>query len=72
MARKRTKAKPTTSPPKVSRQKQNKVVYEMWLTKKANRGPMEDRLAAEGLLLKDLQGRRRPPLPKTLKRKVSK
>jgi hypothetical protein len=56
MAGKRTKTKPTTSRPAANRQKSKKVAYEMWLTKKASRGPMEDRLAAEGLLLKDLQG----------------
>ena len=73
MARKRTKKKRTTSRPGVSRQKRNKVAYEMWLTKKANRGPMEDRLAAEGLLLKDLQGRGRPKRSqKAPRRKVSK
>jgi hypothetical protein len=73
MARKDTKTKATTSPPAVKMQKRNKVAYEMWLTKKASRGPMEDRLAAEGLLLKDLQGRGRPRLSqKAPKRKASK
>jgi hypothetical protein len=73
MARKDTKTKPTTSRPAVKRQKANKVAYEMWLTKKASRGPLEDRLAAEGLLLKDLQGRRRPrPSQNASKRKAPK
>jgi hypothetical protein len=73
MARKQTKTKATSSRPAVNGQKRNKVAYEMWLTKKASRGPMEDRLAAEGLLLKDLQGRGGPRRSqKAPKRKASK
>jgi hypothetical protein len=71
MARKHAKTKPTTSRP--ASKKRDKVAYEMWLTKKASRGPMEDRFAAEGLLLKDLQGRARPKgLQKVPGRKASK
>ena len=72
MARKQTKTKPTTSRPAVNRQKKDKVSYEMWLTKKASRGPLEDRLAAEGLLLKDLQGRGPSRSQKAPRRKASK
>jgi hypothetical protein len=36
--------------------KEDKLAYEMWLNKKVTRGPAKDRLAAEGLLLQELQG----------------
>jgi hypothetical protein len=74
MARKQAKTKRPASRPAVKRQKSDKVAYEVWLTKKANHGSMEDQLAAEGLLLKDLQGRGGPKRskPKAAKRKTSK
>ncbi len=74
MAGKPAKTKPLASRPSVKREKSDKVAYEMWLTQKANHGPMEDQLAAEGLLLKDLQGRGGPKRSQhtASKRKASK
>lgn len=74
MPRKQAKTKPTASRPTAKRKKSDKVAFEVWLTKKADHGPMEDQLAAEGLLLKDLQGRGGPrrAKPGAPKRKASK
>ena len=73
MARKQTKTKRPASRPVAKRKKSDKVAFEVWLTKKADHGPMEDQLAAEGLLLNDLQGRSRPKRSKPkAKRKASK
>jgi hypothetical protein len=73
MSRKQAKTKPTASRPAVKPQ-EDKLAYEMWLTAEVKHGPVEDRGAAEGLLLKELQ--RRGPLKrtgtKTLRRKASK
>jgi len=60
MSRKRAKFKSTISRHPIKPKKRDKLAYEVWLTNKANHGSMEDRLAAEGLLLKDLQRRQRP------------
>jgi hypothetical protein len=35
--------------------KKDPLAYEMWLTREADRGPVEERAAAEDLLLKELQ-----------------
>jgi hypothetical protein len=73
MSPKQTKTKPTTSRPPV-KQQEDKLAYEMWLTAEVKHGPVEDRGAAEGLLLKELQ-RREPPKRsgnKTSRRKASK
>jgi hypothetical protein len=72
MSRKQAKTK--SRPAQATGRRRNKLAYEMWLTKKAQHGPVEDRLAAEGLLLKDLQQRKGPKRSrkKAAKRKKSK
>jgi len=73
MSRKQVKAKSTASRP-VVRPEEDPLAYEMWLTGEVEHGPVEERGAAEGLLLEELQ--RRGPQKrsgnKTLKRKASK
>lgn len=59
MARKATKTKPTAPPPAV-RPKEDELAYEMWLTREVEQGPVENRGAAEGLLLEELQRRGAP------------
>jgi hypothetical protein len=71
--RKQAKTKPTASRSAVKPRK-DKLAYEMWLTAEVKHGPVEDRGAAEGLLLNELQ-RREPPKrskKKTPRRKASK
>lgn len=75
MTRKQTKpkAKPTVSRP-AAKPKEDPLAYEMWLTGEVDHGPVEERGAAEGLLLEELQ--RRGPQKrsgnKTVKKNVSK
>lgn len=58
MTRKPTKLKQASSPSTVSREKVAKLAYEMWLTRKAEHGhEVEDWLAAERLLIEELQRR---------------
>lgn len=56
MAKKSTKTKPTVPPPAV-RPKEDELAYEMWLTREVEQGAVENRGAAEGLLLEELQRR---------------
>ena len=73
MSRKQAKTKPTASRSAVKPEK-DPLAYEMWLTGEVEHGPVEERGAAEWLLLEELQ--RRGPQKrsgnKTLKRKASK
>lgn len=72
MARKQAKTTRTSSRPAVEPEK-DPLAYEMWLTGEVEHGPVEERGAAEGLLLEELQ-RRGPPKrsgKKTLKKNVS-
>jgi hypothetical protein len=73
MSRKQTKTKPTASRPPV-KPEEDPLAYEMWLTEEVDHGPVEERGAAEGLLLKELQrrGSQKRPGKKTVKRKASK
>jgi hypothetical protein len=50
MLRKQAKTKPTASRPAV-KPEEGPLAYEMWLTGEVEHGPVEDRGAAEGLLL---------------------
>ena len=69
----KTKTKPTASRPPV-KPKEDPLAYEMWLTGEVDHGPVEERGAAEGLLLQELQ--RRGPQKRsgnqTVKKNVSK
>jgi hypothetical protein len=73
MSRKQAKTKPMASRP-AAKPEEDKLAYQMWLTAEVKDGPVEDRGAAEGLLLKELQ--RRGPQKrsgnKTPRRKASK
>ena len=73
MSRKQAKTKPTAAR-STGKPKEDPLAYEMWLTAEAAHGPVEERGAAEGLLLEELQ--RRGPQKrsgnKTLKSKASK
>jgi hypothetical protein len=73
MSRKQAKPKPTASRSRV-KPKEDPLAYGMWLTGEVNHGPVEERGAAEGLLLEELQ--RRGPQKrsgnKTLKKHLSK
>ena len=73
MSRKQAKTKPAAPGPPV-KPKEDPLAYEMWLTGEVDHGPVEERGAAEGLLLEELQ--RRGPQKrsgnKTLKKNVSK
>ena len=73
MSQKQTKNKPTASRPPV-KQKEDPLAYEMWLTGEVDHGPVEERGAAEGLLLEELQrrGSQKRSGKKTLKKNVSK
>ncbi|WHZ14377.1 MAG: hypothetical protein OJF52_001215 [Nitrospira sp.] len=73
MSQKQTKKKSAASPPPV-KQKEDPLAYEMWLTGEIEHGPVEERGAAEGLLLKELQrrGPRNRPGSKTSKTNLSK
>jgi hypothetical protein len=58
MSRKPTKSQQTTSHPTIDPEKVAKLAYEMWLTRKADHGhDVEDWLAAERLLLEEMQRR---------------
>ena len=72
MARKHAKRKPTSSRPAVQSE-QDPLAYEMWLTGEVDHGPVEERGAAEGLLLEELQrrGPQKRPGNKTVKKNVS-
>jgi hypothetical protein len=50
MSRDQAKTKPTVAGPSV-KPKEEPLVYEMWLTGEVEHGPVEERGAAEGLLL---------------------
>ena len=73
MARKQAKSIPTVARPAV-KPNEDPLAYEMWLTGEVDHGPVEERGAAEGLLLEELQ--RRGPQKrsgnKVLKKNVSK
>lgn len=73
MPRKQAKAKPTSSGPAAERE-DDPLAYEMWLTDEAEHGPVEERGAAEDLLLSELQrrGPRKRVGYKTSRRKPSK
>ncbi len=55
MSQKPAKKKSTTSRP--TAKTEDPLAYEMWLTGEVEHGPVEERGAAEGLLLKELQRR---------------
>jgi hypothetical protein len=73
MSRKQTKTKLMSSRSAV-KPEEDPLAYEMWLTGEVEHGPVDERGAAEGLLLEELQ--RRGPQKrsgnKTLKKNVSK
>jgi len=73
MSRKQAKTKPTTSHP-ADKREEDPLAYEMWLTEQVEHGPVENRGAAEGLLLAELQrrGPQKRSENKTSRRKVSK
>lgn len=54
MSRKPTQTKPTASRPE-GKSTEDILAYERWLTHVVDHGPMEERAAAEGLLLEELQ-----------------
>jgi hypothetical protein len=56
MSRKQAKTRPTAPRPAV-KPKKDPLAYEMWLTGEIKHGPAEERAAAEGLLLEELQRR---------------
>jgi hypothetical protein len=58
MSQKQANTKPAASRSAV-KPKEDPLAYEMWLTGEVAHGPVEERGAAEGLLLEELQ-RRRP------------
>lgn len=73
MSQQHAKTKPVASRPAV-KPKEDPLAYEMWLAGEVDHGPVEERGAAEGLLLEELQ--RRGPRKRlgntTLKKNVSK
>jgi hypothetical protein len=73
MARKQAKTIPAVARPTI-KPEQDPLAYEMWLTGEVDHGAMEERSAAEGLLLEELQrrGPQKRSRNKTLKRNVSK
>jgi hypothetical protein len=73
MARKEAKTISTVVRPAV-KPKEDPLAYEMWLTGEVDHGSVEERVAAEGLLLDELQrrGTRKRSGNKTLKKNVSK
>lgn len=72
MARKQTQTKPTGSR-LATKPEKDPLAYEMWLTDEAEHGPVEEREAAEDLLLSELQrrGPRKQAGSKTSRRKPS-
>ena len=56
MSQKQPNMQPTAGRPAV-KPKEDPLAYEMWLTGEVEHGPVEERGAAEGLLLKELQRR---------------
>ncbi len=58
MSQKQANTKPTVARPAV-KPEEDPLAYEMWLTREAAHGPVEERGAAEGLLLEELQRRGR-------------
>jgi hypothetical protein len=56
MSRKQAKTTPTVARPSV-KPKEDPLAYEMWLTGEVDHGPVEERGAAERLLLEELQRR---------------
>jgi hypothetical protein len=73
MSQKQAKAKLTVTRPAV-KPEEDSLEYEMWLTGEVEHGPVEERGAAEGLLLEELQrrGTRKRSGNKTVKQNVSK
>lgn len=73
MSRKQAKTK-STGARSTGKPKEDPLAYEMWLTGEVEHGPVEERGAAEGLLLEELQrrGPRKRSGNKTLKKNVSK
>ncbi|MEO5956577.1 MAG: hypothetical protein ABIR36_12945 [Nitrospiraceae bacterium] len=73
MSQKQAKMQPTAGRPAV-KPKEDPLAYEMWLTGEVEHGPVEERGAAEGLLLKELQRRepRKPSGNKPVKKDVPK
>lgn len=73
MSRKHAKTKSATSRPPV-KPEEDPLAYEMWLTGEVDHGPVEERGAAERLLLEELQrrGPQKRSGKKTRKRKASK
>jgi hypothetical protein len=73
MSQKQAKTIPTVARPSV-KPTEDPLAYAMWLTGEVDHGPVEERGAAEGLLLEELQ--RRGPQKrsgnKVLKKNVSK
>ena len=72
MPPKQPKMKPTVARPAV-KPEEDPLAYEMWLTGEVDHGPVEERGAAEGLLLEELQrrGPQKRSGKKTLKKNVS-
>ncbi|MEO8339984.1 MAG: hypothetical protein ABI604_09745 [Nitrospirota bacterium] len=72
MSQKQPNMKPTVARPAVNPE-EDPLAYEMWLTGEVDHGSVEERGAAEGLLLEELQ--RRGPQKrsgnKTVKKNVS-
>jgi hypothetical protein len=56
MSQKQAQAKTTEPNPPVNTE-EDPLAYELWLTRKVERGPVEERGAAEGLLIQALQRR---------------
>jgi hypothetical protein len=73
MSQKQAKMKPTAARP-AAKPEEDPLAYEMWLTGEVDHGPVEERGAAEGLLLEELQrrGPQKRSGKKTLKKNVSK
>lgn len=73
MSRKQIKTKPMSSRSAV-KPEEDPLAYEMWLTGEVEHGPVEERGAAAGLLLEELQrrGPQKRSRGKILKKNVSK
>jgi hypothetical protein len=73
MSGKQAKTTPTAPCPSV-KPEEDPLAYEMWLTGEFDHGPVEERGAAEGFLLEELQhrGPQKRSGNKTVKKNVSK
>ena len=73
MSRKKAKTTPTVARPSV-KPKEDPLAYKMWLTGEVDHGPVEERGAAEGLVLEARQrrGPQKRPGNTTVKKNVSK